>query len=92
MVRLSSMSGAALALYMCRKRVCHDVSPPPSSASWWDPPVRASRPTLSRRSRSWKAALRSRCTWREFDLATLGRAERCGKTFHAIGTSRDTPD
>ncbi len=39
---------------------------PPSSASWWAPfSSRGPCPTLRRRSRSWKAALRPPCTWHE---------------------------
>ena len=62
---------------------------PPSSASWWVPSSsRGPSPTPSRQSRSWKAALRPRCSWREFDLAKLGTMQRCGKICHTAGTSQ----
>lgn len=42
---------------------------PPSSASWWAlSSSRGPSATLSRRSRSWKVALRPRCSWRELHL------------------------
>ena len=45
---------------------------PPSSASWWAPSSsRGQSLTLSRQSKSSKAAWKPHCAWREFDLARL---------------------